>query len=403
METRARDSLDVEDQGGRTLTITASTEDIDRYDSIVRQNWKLDGFKKNPAVLFAHNYTAPPIAKAIGLWSEKLPTPRLRMKIQFAPTALGEELYRLYREGYMSSWSVGFMPLVSRDMTEKERKRAEKAGHIFTGRTKPLVHELNELYEISAVPVPGNPNAITDPVLREQSRFHRLSRLADTVRPIAPNVSAELRSYLGGIEKGCKHIRDLARVNKKLGKIVGCAPTEGALIAELGRKTDEIVRKLTAKDAPQCTENQLRRVDETLTFIMRKLNLPRARNARGVVPANPSGYSKAPRGEAWKAPDLADFPQAKGSAWKQLSTGVKVHITRHFAWSPLSVPHRFSDLSLPHHRPSDGAVVFAGISAAAGRLNQTKLPSADVPKVKAHLRAHYRRDFPTEKVPESLR
>ena len=52
-------------------------------------------------------------------------------------------------------------------------------------------------------------------------------------------------------------------------------------------------------------------------------------------------------------------------------------------------PATFGDLSLPHHDPNTGSVNFRGCVAIAGRLNQTNIPKADLPAVKAHMRAHY--------------
>jgi hypothetical protein len=53
-------------------------------------------------------------------------------------------------------------------------------------------------------------------------------------------------------------------------------------------------------------------------------------------------------------------------------------------------PERFSDLSLPHHRASDGAIVYRGVVSAAQRLGQTDIPDDELEAVKAHLGRHYR-------------
>jgi hypothetical protein len=51
-----------------------------------------------------------------------------------------------------------------------------------------------------------------------------------------------------------------------------------------------------------------------------------------------------------------------------------------------------SDYLLPHHDVKDGhlVTVWGGLKAAAGRLDQADIPEKDLPKVKAHLAAHYR-------------
>ena len=64
-------------------------------------------------------------------------------------------------------------------------------------------------------------------------------------------------------------------------------------------------------------------------------------------------------------------------------------IAGHFTWSPTMPPESFSELSLPHHRASDGKVIWRGLVAAAGRLDQTRLPESAMGAVRAHLAAHY--------------
>lgn len=112
---------------------------------------------------------------------------------------------------------------------------------------------------------------------------------------------------------------------------------------------------------------------------------PRGR-AAGVVPHDVSEET-APKDTAWSKPSLTDF--GKGEDWSALSDADKRHIAGHYAWAPAMPPETFEDLELPHHRASDGKVVFKGVSAAAGRLDQAAIPEADKPKVRTHLEHHY--------------
>jgi hypothetical protein len=106
----------------------------------------------------------------------------------------------------------------------------------------------------------------------------------------------------------------------------------------------------------------------------------------GVVPRDVS-REKASEDENWEAPNLEDFTN---KSWEELSDDEKRKIAGHYAWAPKMPPERFSDLKLPHHRPSDGAVVWAGVANAAARLPQTDIPDEDVEKVREHLSSHYR-------------
>ena len=123
-----------------------STEDKDRSDEVLRANgFELGNYRKNPVVLWAHNYTEPPIAKA--LWV-KVVANKLKAKLKFAQTQFAQEIKMLYEEGFLKAWSVGFMPKKWKDGEEGEDVRRE--------------YTKVELLEFSAVPVPCNPMALSE-------------------------------------------------------------------------------------------------------------------------------------------------------------------------------------------------------------------------------------------------
>jgi len=108
--------------------------------------------------------------------------------------------------------------------------------------------------------------------------------------------------------------------------------------------------------------------------------------ARGISPRNVSEET-APMNESWSRPTLGDFSD---ELWEDLSTGERRKIAGHFAWATAAVPDTFGDMKLPHHRASDGYVVWRGVVAAAGRLDQTSFPSDDMAAVKRHLASHFK-------------
>ncbi len=129
------------------LTFVASTEDEDRHgDVILQEGWKLDAYKNNPVVLWAHHYTQPAIGKAVDVWTENH---TLMAAIRFAPTEFAQQIASLYEGGYQKGVSVGFRPL------EFEMRRDAKTGHVLGIRFL-----TQELLEISAAPVPANQNAL---------------------------------------------------------------------------------------------------------------------------------------------------------------------------------------------------------------------------------------------------
>ncbi len=120
-------------------SIIASTGKVDRDNEIILpsafKNLK-EYLKKNPVILFAHDYWKPPIAKAT---KGKITDDALELGIEFAETELGKETQYLYNNGFMNSFSVGFIPKVWDVNSEGQR-----------------VYTDVELLEVSAVPVPSN-------------------------------------------------------------------------------------------------------------------------------------------------------------------------------------------------------------------------------------------------------
>jgi HK97 family phage prohead protease len=135
--------LEGEDQ---TLLFTISTGIVDRdQDTINADGWKLENYLKNPVVLWAHDYHALPVAKAIAVWVENA---KLMSKAQFTPRDLnpfGHMVYQMYLQGFLKATSVGFDPL------KWSFNEARSWGVDFLEQ---------ELLEFSCVPVPANPEAL---------------------------------------------------------------------------------------------------------------------------------------------------------------------------------------------------------------------------------------------------
>lgn len=139
--------------GDRMLEIAGSTEDKDRQGDIIRASgWKLVQFKKNPIFLWAHQYSSLPIGRATKVWIDKA-TKHLMFNIEFAPPEtyeFADTIFKLYEGGYLHATSVGFIPLDWEGKSE-EHPFPKWEDNVFTSQ---------ELLELSAVPVPANPNAL---------------------------------------------------------------------------------------------------------------------------------------------------------------------------------------------------------------------------------------------------
>ena len=134
-------------EGGelRRLVITAAVGSEDRKGDVIDPSgWDLEGYRRNPVFLWAHDRSLPPIGKASRVWVDGT---SLRALVEFAPTAFAEQVSELYAQGFMRGVSVGFIPLE----TEMRASSHGRRGYWY---------KRQELLEISAVPVPMHSNAL---------------------------------------------------------------------------------------------------------------------------------------------------------------------------------------------------------------------------------------------------
>jgi HK97 family phage prohead protease len=147
------------DDEERTVTALISTGTVDRDKEVMLpKGADLEKYLKNPVVLWAHDYHSPPIART--LWM-KQGRKGIQAKAQFAPAEdnpMSEQVYQLYKKGYMNAFSVGFIIKDSHEPTPDEiKKRPELA------EARKIISDW-ELLEFSAVPVPANPEALAQAI-----------------------------------------------------------------------------------------------------------------------------------------------------------------------------------------------------------------------------------------------
>ncbi len=145
------------DPTAMTLQSVITTSDQDRAGDVVVPSGLQNAaeYLKNPVVLWAHNrFTVPPIGTCQRL---DVLSDRIVAETKFAAgVPLAEDLFRLYEQGILRGWSIGFVPIKSRLLPE-ERGRGMPAPAIRRGLQ---IDEWN-LLEYSAVPIPENPGALT--------------------------------------------------------------------------------------------------------------------------------------------------------------------------------------------------------------------------------------------------
>lgn len=134
-----------------TLTVRSviSTIDPDRSGDVVIPTGiqNAEEYLLNPVVLWAHNRTQfPPIGMCE--WLDVQPR-RIVAETRFAKgVPFAEDVFRLYEQGILRGWSIGFVPRQAR----REARRDGTTGlRVLTW----------DLLEYSAVPIPENPEAVT--------------------------------------------------------------------------------------------------------------------------------------------------------------------------------------------------------------------------------------------------
>lgn len=121
------------------FTAVASSSVVDRQgESIDQKGWDLKNFKTNPILLWMHDHTKP-LGKATRVWLDRTGSePVLKFKgVISTATDWGKAAKQLMDEGILNSFSVGFRAM---DIDDNTITKAE-------------------LFEISLVTVPANPQA----------------------------------------------------------------------------------------------------------------------------------------------------------------------------------------------------------------------------------------------------
>jgi len=144
----------VEDEE-RVIEFVAATEGRKRDGhEVVVSGFEFENFDLNPVFLWGHDQgdgdrpPLPPIGSVIDRRIDSdAGTPRLIMRVRFATHELAETVYQLYRENHMRSVSIGWLPLETEPIMEE-------------GRQTGVRFLRSELLELSAVPIPADPQAI---------------------------------------------------------------------------------------------------------------------------------------------------------------------------------------------------------------------------------------------------
>ncbi|HWA29127.1 MAG TPA: HK97 family phage prohead protease [Lacunisphaera sp.] len=254
IETKA----DTIDEKNRTVRVIASTSAIDSYDEIVDQNWRLERYNKNPVVLYGHNRGGflgmggdPRWTLPIGFSTEVTARDRLEATLNFVDekaNPMAVEVWEQYRQRSMRAVSVGFYP---HDVYREVRDDVE------------IYHlDDNELFEISAVPLPANADAVALSAERATERESFRARALNNPKSTKTTIQLPAGKAL---EKTTMDIETLKAELETLKTALKTAnETIGTKTAELATKTGELAAKQTeldvANEKVKATETELGKV-----------------------------------------------------------------------------------------------------------------------------------------------
>jgi hypothetical protein len=138
------------DDGDRRMTFTVATAELNRNGwRLNPKGWKLDNYAKNPVMLWAHDDTRMPVARAEKTWVDG---ELLKVRALFTPVGMSsfnDTVFEMYGQGFMRAVSAGWIPL------EWEHAETEEGWEILCSK--------QELVEISFVPVPNRTLCVAAP------------------------------------------------------------------------------------------------------------------------------------------------------------------------------------------------------------------------------------------------
>ncbi len=156
-------SADIEvADGAREFMAKITTNSIDRDREIVDpMGIDFANFRKNPVILWGHNYTEPAIGRAawIKRWTVEGKTlGHISKGIIANNVQKAEDIFRLMQQQVLNTTSIGFVPISGHEPTAEEIKKNPKLKQVL------WIHDRISMLEFSIVNVPANPQATIDAV-----------------------------------------------------------------------------------------------------------------------------------------------------------------------------------------------------------------------------------------------
>jgi HK97 family phage prohead protease len=166
------------DEKARSVRVVASSEAIDSYGEIVKQNFRLERYERNPVVLYGHNQVGvfgmggdPEWTLPVGYATDTgLVKGELESTLNFVTekaNPFAELVWQSVQQGSLRAVSIGFYP-----HTVREEIHDDEEVYVLDD---------NELFEISVVPMGANPDAVALNAQRTHERAWLKQRAAGVV------------------------------------------------------------------------------------------------------------------------------------------------------------------------------------------------------------------------------
>ncbi len=146
----------IDDSEPRTVISTISTGAVDRdKEVLLPKGAEMESYRANPVVLWGHDNQSPPIGKNVWI---KTTSKGMIAKTEFADTPRGNEVFELFKGGFLKAFSVGFNPTEHRQPTTKDLTKHPEWAEVRR------IYSKWEMLEYSVVPIPANPDALVTAV-----------------------------------------------------------------------------------------------------------------------------------------------------------------------------------------------------------------------------------------------
>lgn len=140
----------------RVLRFTVTTDALDRdHDVVIPSGMRFDEYLRNPQFLWAHKHDQLPIGKCVRLELAR-GNRALVGDFEFARHSFADQIFKLYNDGFLNAVSVGFRSLVSGPPSPEMLATRPELVKCFR------VIKASNLFEVSAVPIPSNPEALRE-------------------------------------------------------------------------------------------------------------------------------------------------------------------------------------------------------------------------------------------------